>query len=402
MFLCLVRLTIPSSPYFDEVHYLPAARALLDGGEWLNREHPLLGKEILALGIASFGDTALGWRIFPLMCGTLALFAAMRALWFATYSRFASLAYGLLLATGFLLFVHTRIAMLDIFMVAFFAVALWQCAAGLREPETAQWRLALAGIAIGLSMASKWNVLVVAMLPGLAFLGARLAASRRRLLLSKRGIPIAGMSLIQAGFLLGLLPLFVYWLTYIPAYFYDDNILEIGGFIQHHQTMLELQQSLKTPHNYQSNWPDWLLNLRAIWYLYEPVDGAQRGVMLIGNPLTMLLGLPAMAWAVWAGTKRRRWDLIAIVSLFAVSLGMWLFVGKPIQFYYHYFLPSCFLLASLAMALDELWQGGNRWMPLSALAGSLGIFACFYPILSASPLDGVAAFETWTWIEGWR
>ena len=401
MALCFVRLTIPSAPYFDEVHYLPAARAMLDGSEWLNREHPIFGKEILALGIAIFGDNPLGWRVFPFLFGSLTLFAAMRALWFATFSRFASLAYGILLATGFLLFIHMRIAMLDIFMVAFFAIAMWQCAAAIREPESGRWRLALAGIAIGLSMASKWNVMAVATLPGLAFLGARLAASRKRLLLSKRGIPIPGISLVEAGLWLGLLPLFTYWLTYVPAYFLDYNGLEFGGFIQHHQTMLDLQQSLKTPHNYQSNWPDWVLNSRAIWYLYEPADGALRGIMLVGNPLTMLLGLPAIGWAAWAGVKRRRWDLVAITLLFAVSLGMWLFAGKPVQFYYHYFLPSCFLLAALAAALDDLWKQGNRWVPMIALLGSIAMFAYFYPILSAAPLNGEAAFEQWTWIEGW-
>ncbi|MFZ1741445.1 MAG: phospholipid carrier-dependent glycosyltransferase, partial [Pontixanthobacter sp.] len=94
--LCLIRLTIPSAPYFDEVHYLPAARALLDGSDWLNREHPPLGKEILALGIALFGDTPTGWRIFPLIAGVAALFAFMRAMWFAAQSRFASIAYGIL------------------------------------------------------------------------------------------------------------------------------------------------------------------------------------------------------------------------------------------------------------------------------------------------------------------
>ena len=32
-----------------------------------NPEHPPLGKELLALGIALFGDRALGWRVMPLL-----------------------------------------------------------------------------------------------------------------------------------------------------------------------------------------------------------------------------------------------------------------------------------------------------------------------------------------------
>jgi hypothetical protein len=61
--LACVRLGIPSKPYFDEIHYLPAARALLAGSDWLNREHPMFGKEVLAAGIGLFGDHSWAWRL---------------------------------------------------------------------------------------------------------------------------------------------------------------------------------------------------------------------------------------------------------------------------------------------------------------------------------------------------
>lgn len=400
--LCFIRLTIPSAPYFDEVHYLPASRALLDQSEWLNREHPLLGKEIIAAGIALFGDNAFGWRVFSLLAGTLALFAFCRAMWFASCSRFASLAFGVLLASGFALFVHSRIAMLDIFMVSFFAIALWQLAAAMREPETGRHRLAIAGIALGLSMASKWNAAPLAMIPGAAFLVLRAFAGRRRLLMSRRGMPLPGMTLLEASLWLGLLPLTVYWMTFLPAYFFDTGALRPGSFVALHREIMFLQSSVIRPHPYQSNWPDWLLNLRAIWYLYEPVDGAQRGILLIGNPLTMLLGLPAIAWCLWAGAARKRWDALAVVIFFAASMLFWVAANKPIQFYYHYFLPGCFLLAGLSLALDALWQRGNRWIAGGVLAGSVALFAWFYPILSAAPLAGPQSFNHWMWLDSWR
>ncbi len=400
--LCLIRLTIPTAPYFDEVHYLPAARELLVSGEWLNREHPLLGKIILAAGIALVGDTPLGWRILPVLFGTLALFGLMRALWFASQLRFASIAFGILMATGFMLFIHARIAMLDVFMAAFFAVAIWQFAAAIRQPETGRWRLAITGVALGLAMGSKWNVAILAMLPGIMFFACRLMAGRRRLLTSQRGIPIPGISLLEAFLWLGVVPLAVYWLTFLPAYFAAERPLEWGGFIALHQTILDLQSSVKQPHPYQSNWPDWMLNLRAIWYLYEPIDGAQRGVLLIGNPLTMLLGLPALAWCAFVGVTRKRWDALAVAAMYVVSLGMWLFADKPIQFYYHYFLPSIFLLAALALALDEFWKRGVKWVAVVVLGGSLALFGWFYPILSAAKLNGPQSFLVWTWLDSWR
>src|SRR6186713_1206386 len=144
--LCLVRLTVLTKPYFDEIHYLPAARAVLALSQPLNPEHPPLGKEIIALGIALFGDKPFGWRFLPVVFGTLGLFAAMRAMWLASLARFATIACGVLLATAFPLFVQSRIAMLDIFMASFVLLALWLCAGAVRAPEAARRRLALAGI----------------------------------------------------------------------------------------------------------------------------------------------------------------------------------------------------------------------------------------------------------------
>lgn len=399
--LCFVRLGIPSKPYFDEVHYLPAARALMEGSDWLNREHPMLGKELIALGMVLFGDNPWGWRVPSALAGATALFAAGRALWFASLSRFATLAYLLLLASGFLLFVHARIAMLDGFMVCFLAVAAWQFAAACREPEGGRWRLAACGASLGLAMGAKWTAVPVAVLPGLTFLAARWNAGRRRLLRSRRGAPVPGVSLLEAFAWLGLLPLAVYLATYLPALVIAPDDFMQRGLIGLHRNMMLLQENVVEPHPYQSTWPEWLFNIRAIWYFYEPWDGAQRGILLIGNPLTMLAGLPALVWCAWRGV-RGRWDALAAAVVFSASLGLWIFADKPIQFYYHYFVPSLALLAALALALDAWWRRGHRAVSLAVLAGSLGVFAWFYPILSAAPLDGEQAFNHWMWLNSWR
>jgi dolichyl-phosphate-mannose--protein O-mannosyl transferase len=406
------RLATPSIAYFDEIHYLPAAREIVrlfaDGtGAYLNREHPLLGKELIALGIALLGDNPLGWRIMPLLAGTLALFASMRALWHASADRFATLAFGLLLATGFHLFIQSRIAMLDMFMAAFLTVAAWQFAGACREPETGRRRLAITGMALGCAMGAKWNAIPLAVLPGLAFFFARLGAGRRRLFLSRRGAPVPGITLVEAFVWLGLLPLVAYALTFLPGYwlaeFLHPSPLAEQGLIGFHGEILALQSQVLSPHTYQSNWPQWVLNLRGIWYLYEVVDGAQRGVMLIGNPLTMLLGLPALMWCLTSGLRPTNWSRLGVVIGYAASLGLWVIAPKPVQFYYHYFVPSFFLLAALALALAE-WRRNWRWgwMAWAVLAGSTGLFALFYKVLAAAPLLDAASFAKWTWLMGWR
>ncbi|QZD87924.1 phospholipid carrier-dependent glycosyltransferase [Qipengyuania psychrotolerans] len=399
--LLVWNLAVPSAPYFDEVHYIPAARELLALERYSNREHPLFGKEMIALGIAIFGDNPWGWRIFPSLAGATALFAIMRAVWFGTLSRFAVIAAGILIATGFPLFVHSRIAMLDIFMVAALAVAFWQLAAAMREPEEGRWRLALTGIALGLAMASKWNAIPIAAVPGLGFLVLRWSAGRRRLFLSRRGSPVPGITLLEASVWLGIVPLVVYAVTFWPGYWFENYHIS-QGIAAHHRLMFELQTQVLKSHPYESTWPEWVLNLRAIWYLYENVDGAQRGVMLIGNPLTMLLGLPALLWCATRGVAQRAPVHTAVVILYAASLGLWLFAAKSTQFYYHYFLPSTFLLVALALTLDDVWKAGWRKMAAGTLVASTLIFAFYYKILAAEPLARPDSFAAWTWLEGWR
>lgn len=399
--LCLPYLTVVTKPYFDEVHYLPAARELLALREFTNREHPMVGKELIALGIWLLGDNPWGWRLLPTLFGALALFANIRAMWFASLSRFAALAYGVLLATGFHLFVHARIAMLDIYYLAFLSLAAWQFAAAMRQPEQGRWRLALTGIALGLAMGSKWNALVIATLPGLTFLVARFMAGRRRLLFSRRGAPVPGITLMEAFVWLGVVPLAVYAASYAPGYWFQINPIT-QGLVFHHQFMLSLQEQVLSPHPYQSTWTEWVINWRAIWYLYEPVDGVQRGILLIGNPLTMLLGLPALAWCAWAGLRHRNHAALGVVLIYAISLLFWVFAAKAVQFYYHYSLPSMALLAALALACDALWRKGLRKLALAPVIGSALVFAWFYPIVSAAPLKGPNSFAVWTWLPSWR
>jgi dolichyl-phosphate-mannose--protein O-mannosyl transferase len=397
----LVRLWVPSQPFFDEVHYVPAARSLLEGDIYANREHPLFGKQMIALGMMIFGDNALGWRIMPWLAGALALFAMMRAMWFASIQRFATGVFGLLVATGFMLFIHARIAMLDIFMMAAISVAAWQFAAALREPESARRRLAICGVALGLAMASKWNVLLLAMVPGIAFFIGRVSSGRERLWRSERGGPIPGVSLIYAAVWLGVVPLIIYAVTFLPALLHKDSQLASQGFIGLHIEILQLQAQTLKPHPYQSIWPQWLVNWRGVWYLYENVDEAQRGVLLIGNPLTMLLGVPAMIWCGLSGYHERDWTKRGIATGFLVSMALWLVPFKSVQFYYHYLLPSGFLFAALALAMEELWKGGNKALVVTVLMAAIGLFVYFFPILSAAPLSAPDAFQNYAWLPSW-
>jgi dolichyl-phosphate-mannose--protein O-mannosyl transferase len=233
----------------------------------------------------------------------------------------------------------------------------------------------------------------------------RLRQHGRNFMLATEGAPVPGISLAEAGLWLGTLPLLVYFATFLPAFFYATKAIDPLRIVDYQGYMLRLQHSVIKHHPYQSVWWQWVLDARSIWFLYDNVDGAQRGIVMLGNPFAMAAGLPALGWALWAGIRRRRMDALAAAVLYLACVGMWVANGKPIQFYYHYLLPSAFLMACLALALDELWRRADRWRWLApaSVALSAAMFATFWPILSAAKLCcGKPSFNWWMWWKGWR
>lgn len=53
--LLLIHIQYPEQVNFDEVHYVRAARALLERSSNTNYEHPPLGKYLIAVGIRLMG-----------------------------------------------------------------------------------------------------------------------------------------------------------------------------------------------------------------------------------------------------------------------------------------------------------------------------------------------------------
>lgn len=423
------RLGTPSKIMFDEVHYLPAARHLIDLSSRLNPEHPLLGKELIALGMMTFGDNPFGWRFFIAAYGTIGLYAAIRAFWWASFSRVGTMLFGLFLATNFIWFMLSRIAILDMAMAASLALVFWQWALAARKGRRVH--LVLAGVAMGLSMAGKWNGVPLMALPGLWYAwdrwqAARASGWRRGLdwLAGRAGGAVPGVCLVEAALWLGVLPVLVYFATFTPAMFYKVGAISPWHLIEWQQTMLKLQDSVVKPHRYMSHWYQWMLNARPIWFFYEKWDGAQRGVLMIGNPYTMWAGLPALVWCLADGLRRvmprplaglnrlGRWApdgqgrLAALagglVLFYFLSLVFWALNGKPVQFYHHYQLAAVFLDGALALVLAKLWGRGLRWPTWVSVALALIGFAYFFPILAALPLAGPKSFKWFMWLPIWK
>src|SRR3977135_3644566 len=115
----------------------------------LNPMHPPLAKQLIALSIRTFGDAPLGWRYPGALFGALAIVA----MYFCGLALFAAqgpaIASALLAFFNQMLFVQSRIAMLDIFALAFGLFAAAAFLHGYRQQRPPAW-FGPCGLAAGL------------------------------------------------------------------------------------------------------------------------------------------------------------------------------------------------------------------------------------------------------------
>lgn len=383
------RLGTPSTLMFDETHYVPAALTLLALARPANAEHPLLGKELIALGIMLFGDDARGWRALSTVAGTATVLGAYAILLQLFGSVRTAALGGLFALLNFTVFVQARIGMLDGFLGAFVVLAVAAMLRGARGRAVAWWTAG--SVLLGLAVAVKWAAVPYVAYAGLAFL----VIKRRRSDLWP------GLGFVRAGAILGAASVTTYFLTFAPAFFYAERPLTLASLLPFQLEMYHLQTQVLPSHPYQSQWWSWPIPLRPIWYLYERVDGAQRGVMMVGNPGVMWAGLLALTVCVWAFVRERDWRLGGVAGLWFGSYLVWAIIPKSLGFFYYYYLPSIWLAVVLAAAWHRYGRGRLQGWDEVHLALCAGLFIHFHPILSAAALPDPDAFRRWTWFKGW-
>jgi dolichyl-phosphate-mannose-protein mannosyltransferase len=319
--LFLLHLARPHKLVFDEVHYVPAARALLALSGPVNIEHPLLGKELIALGIRLFGDNSFGWRFFSTIAATACVLGVHWIAWMLWRSRRTALIAGAVTLLNITVFIQARIAMLDGFMAALVVNGLACLFWAARAPTPgAAWRRWLAGaVLLGLATATKWLAAPYIALAGVALLVAR-----------TRGPTF--LPAVPAVLALGAVSIAAYFTTFAPAFFYAADPLTFADLLPFQRAMYAQQTQVLPHHPYQSAWWSWPLMIRPIWYLYERADGAQRGILLLGNPAVLWGGLVAVAASAWAG-MRGDGRMLATAGLWAFSLAIWALIPKSLGFF---------------------------------------------------------------------
>jgi dolichyl-phosphate-mannose-protein mannosyltransferase len=385
-FALLVGVTTPDKFYFDEVHYVPAARQMLEPvlpSPMLNPMHPPLAKQLMAISIRVFGDAPLGWRYPSVLFGSLAI-VAMYLCGLALFSaRGPAIASSLLAFFNQMLFVQSRIAMLDIFALTFGLFAIAAFMSGFRTQRPHPW-FALAGFAFGLSTACKWSGLfplaVCIVIVGVI----RLMQSWRTAFADgnaddwyQPGLwPDFRYYHFALCFL--LVPAIVYLATFVPLYGLSvPDILEAQRKIFNDNTTTAI-----AGHTYMSAWPSWPLLARPVWYLFSKIsDDRIAAVVFLGNPLVLWPALGALAVCLRDWIVARRADAFLILSFYFGPWLAWALLPRTLGFIYYY-LPAA---TAASLALVYVLRRGNtpRWLLWLYVAVAAAGFAAMLPISAA-------------------
>ena len=335
------------------------------------------------------GRHALAWRLPGVVLGAvLAFFLVLLA-----RRLFASPVIPWLVGAAVLLdgsmFAQARIGMNDIY-VATFIVAAWYFIVAAHEPRrSAAVDLVIAGVLLGLALASKWaaaytlgGVFVLAVgVTAFAYERGRPGSGGPLDLLAGRG---RNAALLFASF--AVIPLAVYLGSYIrwfggPTAPYGWNLWELT------QQMYWYHSSLTAPHCAGSPWWSWPLDLKPVyWYFGASTGGANGYIYDAGNIVLYWAALPAAALVIALAIRMRSWSLGVLSLAMLAQYVAWIPISR-VLFFYHFFTVLPFYLLCLAAILAVIWERRRRAV-LIFMGVAAAAFVIFYPYVSGLPVPG--------------
>ncbi len=404
-FLKLWRLGFPPEMVFDEVYHARAAGEFLIAVKPLEWVHPPLAKLLISLGAMLYELTGVGWRVMPVMAGTLLLASLYFLARFTLPHRWQAIVAVLLLSCDGVYFVQSRMAMTNIFATFFQVTALmftwrfFQYHWHRPDRKTNYVYFMSAVFFIGLALSTRWTslwsyafmigilgfgVLVPSTLnlPGLVHGKFQWTFNLRVLTL---WVAIPGITVA--------LPFALYLLSYMPYYInYGYDIAEV---LKEQQRIWQYHSNLADPHPYYSAWYTWHWLARPTWYYFQsyktgPSQGLLGGIFAVGNPAiwwTAVLMTYLVATLSWF---KQRLSLVFMSLGFVCMFVPWALSPRTLN-YAHYFFEAvpyiCLCTAAVMGFLVEKLGKTGQVVSGAYFAVVVGLFALFYPLYSALPIS---------------
>ena len=338
------------------------------------------------------GRHALAWRLpGVLFGGVLAFFLVIlaRRLFVSPLVAYFTGAAAVLDGS---MFAQARIGMNDIYVTAFIVAAWYFIAAAYRPRRRAFIDIVIAGVLLGLAVASKWaGVYTLA--------GVFVASVAVTTYAYERGRPGTGGPLDlfagrgrNAALLFGsfaVIPAAIYLASYRPWFGgpmqpYGWNLWELT------QQMYWYHSSLTAPHCAGSPWWSWPLDLKPVyWYFGQSTGGANGYIYDAGNPILFWAALPSAAIAVGLAIRGRSAALGLVALALLAQYVAWVPISR-VLFFYHFFTALPFYLMFLGVVLALLWDRRRKAVLVFGVVAAVA-FVVFYPFVSGMPIPGDAA-----------
>jgi dolichyl-phosphate-mannose-protein mannosyltransferase len=398
----LIGLSNPEKFVFDEVHYVPAARQMLEPvmpKPMLNPMHPPLAKQIIALSIRAFGDNSFAWRYPGTLFGALCVVAIYLCGLVVFGSHREGLACALIAFFNQMLFVMARTAMLDIFALTFglFGIAAFLKGFGEQRPHRS---FALAGFAFGLAAACKWSGLFPLAVAIVIVAAIRLMQSWRTSFGDARASdwyrPDLWPDFRAHHFLLCfvLAPMLGYLPSFIALYGLSlSDIVEAQRRIFSDNTTTAI-----AGHTYMSSWPSWPFLVRPVWFLFDKVgDDRIAAVMFLGNPAVLWPALLALGLAMRDFVVERQRDAFFVLAFYLGPYLSWALLPRTLGFLYYYLPAAMFASLALVYALRR----GPPWLLWAYVMLAAAGFAVMLPLSAAFVGTSMATFNHLMLFQSW-
>ena len=409
LFLRLFNLGTPKGFVFDEVYYVDGARDFLAHGVEISGNdpefvvHPPIGKWLIAVGIKLFGDTEFGWRFMGALLGSamVVLIALIAQRLFR--SAFLTVAASALMAMDGLALVHSRTALLDIYLSFFILLATYLF--------LARWHW-WAGIALGLAVATKWSALYFLVVFGIVALYRAFAHHTGRDLVKPTLKTFAQYAFIPFSIYISS---WIGWFVSNRGWARDYSNNLITSFLHYHSQMLGFHTGLVEKHSYQANPWSWLIMGRPTSFFYETpkgcgTDHCSQEVLALGTPILWWIAAIALAvvigfWIKSLVVKRYEPPLNVIVAGIAAGYLPWFFFQKRTVFSFYAIVFEPFLiLAIIYCAYVALLHFENK-RNIYAVMGFI-LFAIFINFIFFLPLftGDVITYDSWQarmWLPSW-
>ena len=206
---------------------------------------------------------------------------------------------------------------------------------------------------------------------------------------------MGGFAWPWVGACLVVIPLAVYFLTYLPYLDLGHSIALRGdtgpgygwSLDELHAQMFGYHFNLTAAHPSSSPWWSWPLDLKPTWFYGGSFDGNQIAAIYNGgNPILFWAGVPALLVCAALAWKRRSAALVLIVIAFGFQFVPWARIERA-TFAYHYLTAVIFAMIAVAYVADEALRR-PMWRDLAigylALAAFVGLVV--FPLSSALPM----------------